>query len=242
MKAIYLSLLASVMLTSCLGDVRIPENSKPDEKAITEEIRGELKDQLSDISITDTIYSEYVSQDTIIADGDTIIKANATSKLPSQVATYKVDMPDINVVIDQYDGLENMQRSRQKTLIAILGIVAPCATIAILAIVLGVFLYKRMRSRHGLIEKAIECNYQLPDAFYDTNATPKEDNQNGGVGNIPPLPAEVRMRDSGLKIGLTGIGIIIIFLVWGTEELAVIGVIPLLIGLGKLLTYYKIVK
>lgn len=246
MKAIYLPLVALVGLTSCMGDIRVSDTENVDVKAITAEISKELKEELADISFADTIYAtNYADNDTVVVGNDTIIHAGKVTRDITGVAVVKVEVPSVNVTIDPNAGIAEAQQRQQRTLINILGLVVPAATIAIVAIILCVFLYKRMRSRHSLIEQAIENGYQLPDAFYGDNSTVQpsgEQQQPGQYGTIPPLPGEVRMRDSGLKYCLIGVGMIIIFSVWGSEELAVIGVIPLLIGLGKLLTYFKIIK
>lgn len=241
MKAIIFPIVASMMLTSCLGDIKVPEQSVPDSKTITEEIKKEIKEQLSDISITDTLYCDVVDNDTIIANNDTIVMAGNTKKIP-KVATYNVQLPDVKVEIYPNEELAEMQLRQNKTLIGILGIILPCVTLAVIAVIIGIFLYKRMRSRHEVIERAIENNYQLPDSFYSSSTPEPTVTTPGFTGTIPPLPNEVRKRDSGITLCCVGLATIIIFTVWHTVEVAVMGVIPLLIGLGKLLTYYKIIK
>lgn len=241
MKAIIFPILASMMLTSCLGDIKVPEQSKPDAKTITEEIKKEIKDQLSDISITDTLYCNTVETDTVITGNDTLVIATNNKKTP-KVATYNVQMPDITVEIYPNEELAEIQARQSKTLIGILGIILPCVTLAVIAIIIGVFLYKRMRSRHEVIERAIENNYQLPDSFYSSSTPEQTVTTPEFKGTIPPLPAEIRKRDSGITLCSVGIAMIIIFAVWGATEIAVMGIIPLLIGLGKLMTYYKFIK
>lgn len=241
MKAIFFPIVASMMLTSCLGDIKVPEQNIPDSKTIAEEIKKEIKDQLSDISITDTLYCDVVENDTVIANNDTIVMAGNTKKVP-KVATYNVQLPDVKVEIYPNEELAEMQLRQHKTLIGILGIILPCVTLAVIAIIIGVFLYKRMRSRHEVIERAIENNYQLPDSFYTSHAPEQTVTTPEFTGTIPPLPTDLRKRDSGITLCSVGIAMILIFAVWGSKEIAVLGIIPLLIGLGKLLTYYKVIK
>lgn len=245
MKKIYLPLFASLLLTSCLGDIRVTDSDNIDRRAIVEEIRNELRAELADISLQDTIYSTtYENADTVIVSGDTIIHAGDMVHKPIGVKSVSVDIPDIIVNISPDNGIEEAQRRQQKTILYILGITVPFGTIVLLGIILGIFLYKRMKSRNELISQAIEKGYELPDSFYNpsNSDTITPPGTPGDIKNIPPLPSEIRKRDSGLKYCLIAVAIIIIFGVWGNEDLAVIGVIPLLIGIGKLLTYYKIIK
>ena len=100
MKKIYLPLFATLLLTSCMGDIRVADSDNIDRRAIAEEIRNELRAELSGISLQDTLYSTtYENADTVIADGDTIIHAGDMVRKPVSVQSLSVDIPDINVNI-----------------------------------------------------------------------------------------------------------------------------------------------
>lgn len=77
----------------------------------------------------------------------------------------------------------------------------------------------RRRSREQLIAMAIERGYALPDGFYDTTKT------------------KSRLQ-SGLVWLMWGIGLIIVLTCLGSPSLGTIGIIPLLVGVAKLITYY----
>ena len=142
MKAIYLPLVALVGLTSCMGDIRVSDTENVDVKAITAEISKELKEELADISFADTIYAtNYADNDTVVVGNDTIIHAGKVTRDITGVAVVKVEVPSVNVTIDPNAGIAEAQQRQQRTLINILGLVVPAATIAIVAIILCVFLY-----------------------------------------------------------------------------------------------------
>lgn len=106
----------------------------------------------------------------------------------------------------------------------------PCATI-IIGLFLGLsFVHKRNRERNELINKAIECNYQLPEAFYMVQKN---------INGAPTSP----MRDSRkfyrattlMAVGLS----LIIFAIWVDAAFFVVaGGIPLLMGIGQLIGYF----
>lgn len=78
---------------------------------------------------------------------------------------------------------------------------------------------QRRRGREQLIAMAIERGYALPDGFYDTTTT------------------KSRLQ-SGLVWLMWGIGLIIVMTCLGSLSLGTIGLIPLLVGVAKLITYY----
>lgn len=106
----------------------------------------------------------------------------------------------------------------------------PCLTIIIGLFIALSYVYKRNRSRNELINKAIEYNYQLPEAFYL------------GQKNINSSPTS-SVRDSRkfyrattlIAVGLS----LSIFAIWVDAAFFVVaGGIPLLMGIGQLIGYY----
>ncbi|MDE6490522.1 MAG: hypothetical protein K2L49_05115 [Muribaculaceae bacterium] len=77
----------------------------------------------------------------------------------------------------------------------------------------------RRRGREQLIAMAIERGYALPDGFYETT------------------PTKSRLQ-SGLVWLMWGIGLVIVMTCLGSLSLGTIGLIPLLVGVAKLITYY----
>lgn len=142
------------------------------------------------------------------------------------------------------------------------------AVVALLAVVIGIpaiamiialvllfnFLRKRNYERNEIIAKAIDHNYELPEAFYtkqpsyEAGAAPTSPGEEGKVayeGTSSPIPPSYRRnpRVFSLAITLIGIGlsVAIFFCVVEAPGAGVLlGGIPFFIGLGKLIGYYKI--
>lgn len=240
MKHLVIPILASFILTSCLGDIRIESFDKDDADAIASEIKQNIRSELSAISLDDTIYSTVYSTDTIVAGEDTIIQI---SEGTAQKAYVTVNVPAINVEYSASRRITEAQRDQQRTLLSIVFVAIPCATLAILAVILAIFLYKRMRSRHEVIEKAIDNEYTLPDSFYNGSNTTEDSGATTPDGiKIPPLPSDVKQRDSGFTLVIVGIVLMLLFAQWDATTMLIVSLIPLLIGVGKLLTYYRVIK
>lgn len=97
--------------------------------------------------------------------------------------------------------------------------------IAIIAPVLIVFfairgITSRQREHNKLIEKAIESNYPLPDNFFSA-----------------PKRSKSRLQ-SGLVWLAWGLGIIGFCLIISDDTVYAIGLIPSLVGVAKLITYF----
>ena len=78
----------------------------------------------------------------------------------------------------------------------------------------------RQREHNKLIEKAIECNYPLPDDFFKA-------------------PKRHRSRLQSALVWIAwGVGIISFCLIMSNDTVYAIGLIPLLVGIAKLITYF----
>lgn len=144
----------------------------------------------------------------IITGNDTVYAQNADTVNNSRniTITLKTDSNNGYAVENAaYDPLNDIRilklREKREALSVVLGIVIPCALIALAIIASFIFLFYRMRSRNKLIEKAIESNYQLPDSFFtgtfnsrqgstDAKNFPTSTSQGDDQtdSNLPPLP------------------------------------------------------
>lgn len=94
-----------------------------------------------------------------------------------------------------------------------------CAVLIVFFIIRGIT--SRQREHNKLIEKAIENNYPLPDKFFDT-----------------PKRHKSRLQSSLVWLAW-GIGTMgFFYIVDPTETAYSIGLIPLLVGVAKLITYF----
>lgn len=105
--------------------------------------------------------------------------------------------------------------------IVFIAIISPfaCAVLIVFFIIRGIT--SRQREHNKLIEKAIENNYPLPDNFFDT-----------------PKRHKSRLQSSLVWLAW-GIGTMgFFYIVDPTETAYSIGLIPLLVGAAKLITYF----
>lgn len=105
--------------------------------------------------------------------------------------------------------------------IVFIAIITPfaCAVLIVFFIIRGIT--SRQREHNKLIEKAIENNYPLPDNFFDT-----------------PKRHKSRLQSSLVWLAW-GIGTMgFFYIVDPTETAYSIGLIPLLVGAAKLITYF----
>ncbi len=127
--------------------------------------------------------------------------------------------------------------------------------IAIIAlIILGVYLNRRQK--YKIIEKAIENNYPLPPGFLGKNLRPttttiqhihytQEQAQNGQIpAGARKITKEFNVTDwanfrSGIKWCAWGIAFMLFFIIV-EAPVWVFALIPLIIGIGKLYTAYRI--
>lgn len=94
-----------------------------------------------------------------------------------------------------------------------------CAVLIVFFIIRGIT--SRQREHNKLIEKAIENNYPLPDNFFDA-----------------PKHHKSRLQSSLVWLAW-GIGLMgFFYIVDPTETAYSIGLIPLLVGVAKLITYF----
>ena len=105
-------------------------------------------------------------------------------------------------------------------LIVLIAVVIPFASLVLIIFFALRAITSRQRERNKLIEIAIKSNYPLPDNFFSK-----------------PQTSHTRLQ-SALVWLACGIGTIAFFLVIFDDALYAIGIIPLLIGIAKLITYF----
>ena len=163
---------------------------------------------------------------------------------------YKIDD------LANYDKGDTKARLIQKVVMLAICFIVPCVTILAILIILMLFFLKKNRSRDGIIQKAIDSGYQLPDSFYTGQRTVFVDQSyptdNSAVDNdsakgpfgfkmTDPSIRDPKKFSSGVTLAAVGLAILLFFVCqreWGIGLLA--GGIPLFIGLGRLIGYFYI--
>ena len=106
----------------------------------------------------------------------------------------------------------------------------PCISIVTIVVVALVYSNRRNRARNKIIEKAIEGNYPLPEEFYMPQSKQKGENT---------------MRDTGkfyaaITLMAVGIALLVAGVLSQTGFWIVVGLVPLLIGIGRMLGYFYV--
>lgn len=138
-----------------------------------------------------------------------------------------------------------------------IGFIVPCITIIVALIVFLVFWIKRNNARNAVIYKAIECDYQLPDAFYTGQSASQFDDASrgsldggdeqlgaGACTRFTPVPESIRdpkMFSSAMTLIAVGLAVVIFLWVNANAGVAFLcGGIPLFIGIGRMISYYYV--
>ena len=177
---------------------------------------------------------------------------------------YKVgDIADVAFNSSRYMDDEDYISYKESKIDAIVKVVAfsvafliPCITIIVALIILMVFFMKKNSAKNQIISKAIDCNYQLPDAFYTGNfsqggvtadggmAYAPEDNNNLKmfvVRVVPEASRDPKMFVSAMTLIAVGFAILLFFSF--NHEIGVgflCGGIPLFLGIGRMIAYYYV--
>lgn len=141
---------------------------------------------------------------------------------------------------DLFNGMEEsgvrqeMMRKNMGYVVALVAIVlgVPCVAIVAALIVILTYALKRNKRRNEIIAKAIEYNYQLPDAFYTGQRV---------SSSSPDAPMrDARKFYSSITFIAIGFSLIIFAITAGEPFFLLCGGIPLLIGIGRLIGYFYI--
>lgn len=111
------------------------------------------------------------------------------------------------------------------TMIVAIGVMTPFIATVIIVLLIVRFYIKKVQSRNRIIEKALDNNAQLPEEFFNESKKSK-----------------TRLQSALVWIAW-GIGIAIVLFVLQPEDAGpktsyIIGCIPFLVGIAKLITYF----
>lgn len=119
----------------------------------------------------------------------------------------------------KYDHEEEMMEHTLSIIAVIGGLLTGIVIFTLPIFFICYFIYRKRTIRYRIAEKAIEKNMTLPESFF-----------------------QVEDKKSRLQSGLVwigwGLGLICLFLVCGSIKTAMIGLIPLFVGIAKLITYF----
>ncbi len=166
-------------------------------------------------------------------DVDQIVKQAVSRTIAAVSDTTIADLNQIPVYIsdssvaeeNQYNKYEYKKEVARRFMEASISIVAilvfPVTVITLMVIYLR---QKRNRllDRYRLIENALRCGYQLPESFY--------------TGSTPIDLSLRQLRTSLLWIGI-GATLMLFFAICDTEEMVVLMLIPVVIGVARLIVY-----
>lgn len=147
---------------------------------------------------------------------DTItIDSTGTDSIVKTDADNNSKKTEITIIQGHNDG-----EHAGEVLIVFIAIVTPFACVVLIVFMILRTVTTRQRERNNLIEKAIENNYTLPHDFFASYRN-----------------ARTRLQ-SALVWLAWGVGIMAFFLIITDETVYAIGIIPLLVGVAKLITYF----
>lgn len=119
----------------------------------------------------------------------------------------------------KYDHEEEMMEHALSIIAVIGGLLTGLLCFVLPIFFICYFIYRKRTIRYRIAEKAIEKNMTLPESFF-----------------------HVEDKKSRLQSGLVwigwGLGLICLFLVCDSIKTAMIGLIPLFVGIAKLITYF----
>lgn len=148
-----------------------------------------------------------------------------------------------------YEYAGRAEQRGQTTAIIITAIVFGSILLVIVACLL--IYYMNRRNRLKVVERAIDNNYQLPDSFYTgkQGSTGYVADENTASHETASAAAPTRVQQAlscmseremrqGINLSIVGLGLVLFFSLMGLEVLAALMVIPLLIGLSRLVVPY----
>ncbi len=181
-------------------------------KAITqeeiEEFSRQINEKLEQLDRINSSNSSVVINDSSATDSIVRIKAENDTQ-----------KAEITIIQNQKDRFE----SEGIFILAIvfIAIVTPFASIVLIIFFAIRGITSRQRERNKLIEKAIDNNYPLPDNFFISQKSPR-----------------TRLQSALVWIAW-GVGVVAFFLIVDPTVTAYsLGLIPLLVGAAKLITYF----
>ena len=159
-------------------------------------------------------------------------------------------MQDFNHEFQFMPRISSEESYNMEHVIAICFIV-PCITIIIVLVLLLMFFMRRTQARNAIIEKAIDADYMLPDAFYmnQSNTAYIVQSQESTADPVNPEMPSIKTpyrRDpkkfsNAITLLAVGLALIIFFCIHGSWGLTLIaGGTLLFLGIGNLIGYFYI--
>ncbi len=131
---------------------------------------------------------------------------------------------DITAVIDMAVApTHSVTKTVMKTIVGVVAIVVPFAFVILVIWIICRYSTSRNRERSKLIEMSIRERVPLPDAFYKTEKS----------YYLGP-----RRLSSGIVWIGVGISVSLFFFAVGSEEMAALGLIPLFVGIARIVVYF----
>lgn len=124
--------------------------------------------------------------------------------------------PDVAKIIEAAGQFNN---GNHWDVVAFSAVIAPFIAGFLIVLIVLIFNYRNKKAKYRLMEKAIEAGREIPQSFFEESKSRKT-----------PLQSAFTL------IG-TGIGLFLMLWFMADHNVAFVGAIPLLIGLGKLLAY-----
>ncbi len=121
----------------------------------------------------------------------------------------------------KYDHEEEMMEHTLSIIAIIGGLLTGVIIFTLPIFFICYFIYRKRTIRYHIAEKAIEKNMTLPESFFAISEADKKS----------------RLQSGLVWIGW-GLGLMCLFLVCGSIKTAMIGLIPLFVGIAKLITYF----
>lgn len=174
---------------------------------------------------------------------------------------YHVETLVENSTIPQQSTYAKIKEEEMETLSIAICFIVPCLTIIIVLVVFLIFFLKKAKLKNAIIEKAIDANYQLPDSFfmpqrpqliealYPSGTTTVESQQPNQAPHkheshklslTDPACRDSRKFSSGVTLIAVGIASIAFAGCINGPFFIVAGIIPAIIGIGRLFGYFFI--
>lgn len=181
-----------------------------------------------------------------------IVTANDNNYILHGKYAYRLD--DLEDLVDSVKDTRDpfFDDSEQEMMVPILAICfgIPCLTLIIALVLLLMFFLKKTQARNAIIGKAIDANYQLPDAFFSnpqSSSQSYDEVETGDGHTADQTKKEPRMRrdpknfSSAVTLLAVGLALILFFASSRHWEVAFLaGGIPFFLGVGKLIGYYYV--
>lgn len=213
---LFLATTVAIVTSSC-----VHEKPSNDDRIDVEKLKTELTKAVGQ-SINESTQSSEFKTGNNEGNNVTIVADSSSSASASPVINVYVDIPAENSS-NVFDDEDNLIAA-----IAIIMIFAvPCITFLLIVIAILVFVYKRNRNRNAVIQQAIEAGYPLPETFYN-NRSHSDKNRDS------------QLLQRGIRNIGVGVLLCISFTVFfGIPFVGVMCLIPAVIGIGELVTYYS---